>query len=967
MKIIPEKLSFEPNFWSHQRFASLLMVFAFTVLALGNFLYGNINGQVLAATGDMEGIKITAPLAGDDLLLGSTQKIDWQTDGWQAADNSKIIFRLAKRAKVNPEIYMVMANITSQMPFGGAVQSGSIDWKVGYSMVDPAHPVALGSLSDHSQWEYEISALVVSPSAPLRGGQSGFFDLKSPSEWPVLTFVQPATGQTLLTHDNFVAKWNFSGGSQWDQDTRYNEFNLDLSLHGLESNGTVTSIVTSTRGVTLPDSNTGTYVWTVPNALASEGTVPNPNDRELIARYYRGESATLFYSRFAKSGSMNIAPYKLTAPISGENLYIGQDYNITWDTKLDGEAHIYFESYNKVTGSKTNLPIARIQMNAKSYTWKVGYIGGQLIDHLTDPNYENHLYIPSIDYSCTQNGGDLLPCAFYKGYSYPVTDSDLYKPLNIKTVASALTLIKPVKETVWYATEPNEISYKADASVVQHVKFEIQLGTDAEWKLLGTQDVDPKLETQNISFDLKDLGITQRVEHVRVRLTSLDDAQFTTTGEEFAVDHRGYLATVKTKEFSLLTNTLPGSVLGGLTELSGTGANVGGGKRIRIMVTVSGPNDASNGLPFDLDTNDGKFYYTLGGAHKTFQQAFTDELQASSQSVADFDTVQFEIWASSDIYGDSPELTSFHFDYNVDIPGNNYVNLTVSPSGNISVARSQAGKYFFVVAPLNGFTGQVEVALQSLTLPAGVTSSDAQSYPRTLTFNSSAVQQVELNLAAGADAQLGDINFKVVISIVNGSSKELADTENLKVTITNGQGGGGGSEDCADLSCDSPAFTLNLTMPFEEGPTHKTDWPLRLAVTKNVPAVVVFHQAVTTNAQNQATINIPAKRFRIGTVYMPYAWSLKHLPVKATSQAFTLTANTTAVNVTIPKLLAGDINEDGDVNFADQVRFANEFVVKTGLTADFNNDGDVNFADFQFIAKNFDAAEFPLPFTNPFN
>jgi len=112
-------------------------------------------------------------------------------------------------------------------------------------------------------------------------------------------------------------------------------------------------------------------------------------------------------------------------------------------------------------------------------------------------------------------------------------------------------------------------------------------------------------------------------------------------------------------------------------------------------------------------------------------------------------------------------------------------------------------------------------------------------------------------------------------------------------------------------------------------------------------------QLLTTTGTG-GTITIPTNTLVSGSTYDIYVKSPKYLRQKYTT---TITNNQTTI---LPRLLAGDLNDDGIINIGDWNVMSSAWF-SNNTNSDINNDGIVNTADFAYISKNLNQVNAPLP------
>jgi hypothetical protein len=260
-----------------------------------------------------------------------------------------------------------------------------------------------------------------------------------------------------------------------------------------------------------------------------------------------------------------------------------------------------------------------------------------------------------------------------------------------------------------------------------------------------------------------------------------------------------------------------------------------------------------------------------------------------------------------------------------------------------TIARGTTGGFNIKVVPMNGFTGQVVLAVGPITKVGGGEDVSgkiiASNMPQTLTIPSGATEvPATVQFTVNDDATLSGL-YQFTVS--------GHDTSNPNATLAPADWG----------RINVPAVTgetiaLTLTIPVEGGKPTDTTLPhprftLRLY---NSAAKVYEKTDIATDAQDQAVITATRIEIPNGT-YTAYARSTRHLWAKATVPAtLVIDVAHSTYGITFPTLKAGNLDANNRINSLDLPPWMNDYgKTIAGLLGDLNNDDKVNVLDVAFI------------------
>ncbi len=251
------------------------------------------------------GIGITAPASGATWNCGSSQTITWNYTG---------SFNYVKIE------YSTDSSATWSTIIASAPNTGTYAWTVANTPTNAAQ-IRISNASD-----------------PTTSGTSQTFNIKS-----VLAITAPNGGETLNVGSSSNITWTATGTVS------------NVKLEYSSNNGsTWSTIIAST-------SNTGSYSWTVADAITSSALVK-------ITDVDSGHPASSAQSAAVFTIQSNMA---ITAPASATNWAVAEAHNITWtNTGTVGQIRLYYATskdnyiaWTEITSGATT--------NSNTYSWTV--------------------------------------------------------------------------------------------------------------------------------------------------------------------------------------------------------------------------------------------------------------------------------------------------------------------------------------------------------------------------------------------------------------------------------------------------------------------------------------------------------------------------------------------------------------------------------------------------------------------
>jgi len=232
-----------------------------------------------------------------------------------------------------------------------------------------------------------------------------------------------------------------------------------------------------------PDINGG--VATMPTV--SMQSVPNPYDRAIFAILWGPwQNNTRQFNGWDITKSFAVFPWRITQPVGGAQYTKGDMLDINWSTVLNGPINIYAAIANP-NGSVSHMPLTGLDVSAKSWAWKVGYMwqGGRWVEISNITNRPVRIYFAPTDSTLR---GNILPDGFYQGFDGDLdfNDDDILRPFTIKDAVSqpSITSINPTHGPAAGGTSVTITG--ANLQLVTEVRFDNTPATNLVISPLGT-------------------------------------------------------------------------------------------------------------------------------------------------------------------------------------------------------------------------------------------------------------------------------------------------------------------------------------------------------------------------------------------------------------------------------------------------------------------------------------------------
>ena len=272
---------------------------------------GNANFTIYNAT--IPTLTITSPNGGESWVVGTSRTISWLTTGTLA--NVKIEYSINSGAT-----YSV---ITASIP-----NTGSFVWTVPNALTSSARirvsdATGLTTASDISDANFSLV----------------------PATLPAITVTSPNGGESWVIGSSSNIMWTSTGSIA--------NVRIEYSING----GLTYSLITTST------SNTGSYLWTVPNAANTSARIKVSD---------ASKSATFDVSN-ANFSIVNgaIPTITITSPNGGEEWTLGSIRTITWATTNVPAFNTVIIEYSASGASGPYIPISTFAQNTGSYQWVI--------------------------------------------------------------------------------------------------------------------------------------------------------------------------------------------------------------------------------------------------------------------------------------------------------------------------------------------------------------------------------------------------------------------------------------------------------------------------------------------------------------------------------------------------------------------------------------------------------------------
>lgn len=271
-------------------------------------------------------VKVVSPNGGEIWLVGDKKDITWTATGGSGSTTINIEFSTNGGA-------------TFESIVTGEANDGAYTWTV------PNKPST----------DCIVRVIAMDPLVTMESDESDTkFTIRLDTEKPSIEMLSPIGGEKWSIGTQHEINWNAYGGT--------GELTIKIEYSTSGNGGPWTQIATG-------EPNDGSFTWTVPNSPSTNCYIKITVKDSAVIPHERSTMNSLPFTITSKS----IPQIRVTSPNGGEQLTVGSQHEITWDS-LGGTGILKVKIEYSISGPTGPWEvIADNAPDTKKYTWDVPY------------------------------------------------------------------------------------------------------------------------------------------------------------------------------------------------------------------------------------------------------------------------------------------------------------------------------------------------------------------------------------------------------------------------------------------------------------------------------------------------------------------------------------------------------------------------------------------------------------------